>query len=175
MKRSGRLATLLVAALVLLLGFGASASARPVAYPVTGCSMVLVSSTEVVQGGSLVVSGTGFAPGAHLTIEFHSTVVVLAHVTTDADGAFSTTVTIPADAVGHHTITVSGGGEVCPIDPIQVNAHGTGGQPTPPPSITGVAIASLLVLAAALLFVGYVLNSRGSKKRKHRRPRHQAA
>ena len=168
MKRCARLVTLLVAALVLVLNFDASASAHPVSYPVNnGCAEVLVSSTVVPPGGQLGVAGTNFTPGVHLTIEWHSTVVILGHVTVDANGDFSTTVTVPANAVGNHIITVTGDGEVCPIDPIQVTSHGTGGKHAHRPSRTGVAIASLLILAACLVLVGSVLNA-SSKKRKRR-------
>ena len=56
-----------------------------------------LGATEVKQGADLTVSGSGFTPESELKVELHSDPVELGAVTVDADGAFSTTVTIPAD------------------------------------------------------------------------------
>ena len=68
-----------------------------------------VSTTTPTAGGTMTISGDGFAPGASLTITLHSDPVVLATATADANGAYSVTVTIPAATTpGTHQIVVSG-------------------------------------------------------------------
>ncbi|MBC9955297.1 metallophosphoesterase [Leucobacter sp. cx-42] len=57
-----------------------------------------LGATEVQQGADLTIAGTGFTPESELKVELHSDPVELGTATVDADGAFSTTVTIPADA-----------------------------------------------------------------------------
>ncbi len=75
----------------------------------TAGSAPSVSTSAPTAGGTITVSGDGFAPGASLTIELHSDAVVLATVTADVTGAYSATVTIPADtAAGAHEIVVAG-------------------------------------------------------------------
>ncbi|WP_050721680.1 endonuclease/exonuclease/phosphatase family protein [Microbacterium sp. GCS4] len=68
---------------------------------------VAIGAQSVVAGGTLKVSGSGFAAGTALRIELHSTPVALGSVTTSAAGEFATTVTIPAAIpAGAHTLVV---------------------------------------------------------------------
>ena len=68
-----------------------------------------VDTNTPVAGGMVTVSGGGFAPATQLTIQLHSTPVVLGSTTSDAYGNYSATVTIPADtAPGAHFVVVSG-------------------------------------------------------------------
>lgn len=68
-----------------------------------------VSTAAPTAGGTMTISGDGFAPGASLTIVLHSDPVALATATADANGAYSVTVTIPAGTTaGTHQIVVSG-------------------------------------------------------------------
>jgi alpha-L-fucosidase len=68
-----------------------------------------VSTSTPTAGGTMTISGDGFAPGASLTIVLHSDPVVLATATADANGAYSATVTIPVETTpGTHQIVVSG-------------------------------------------------------------------
>lgn len=85
---------------------------------------------DAVAGGEITIAGAGFAPGAALTIELHSTPVELATVTTDGGGAFQTTARIPADtAAGQHTIVVLRDGAALASLPLLVRAaDGTGGE-----------------------------------------------
>ena len=70
---------------------------------------VTLSTAAVQPGGSVHVTGSGFAPGEPVGIELHSTPVVLASVAANGDGVVDTTVTIPADApVGDHQIVLAG-------------------------------------------------------------------
>lgn len=75
--------------------------------PGTDAPAVLLGSPTVVAGGSLKVSGVGFAAGAELKLELRSTPIALGSVTASVAGEFSTTVTIPASvAAGAHTLVV---------------------------------------------------------------------
>lgn len=78
--------------------------------PGTATPTVTLSTTSVRAGGSLTVTGAGFDPHTALRIELHSTPVTLTEVFTDATGAFSARVTIPAaTGVGAHTLHVYAG------------------------------------------------------------------
>lgn len=77
-------------------------------YPPSACGLALGRS-QVRPGEALSVSGGGFRPNSAVTIVFRSAPVTLGSATTDASGAFTTTVTIPADATpGTHTIAATG-------------------------------------------------------------------
>lgn len=70
-------------------------------------SMTWGSATDFHPGDSLSISGADVPPGSTVDIEMHSTPVLLGSTTAKADGTFSTSVTIPADAEpGAHTIVV---------------------------------------------------------------------
>jgi len=60
-------------------------------------------------GMELTITGTGFKPNATVTITYTTETITLATVTTDANGAFSVTATIPPSVAGNHTITVTDG------------------------------------------------------------------
>ena len=75
--------------------------------PETENPTVVLGSQTVAAGGSLRVSGTGFAAGAQLRLELHSTPVSLGAVTVSAAGGFATTVRIPASvSAGAHTLVL---------------------------------------------------------------------
>ena len=71
----------------------------------------------------LTVTGGGFAPFATITLGFYSTPTTLGTVAADASGAFTTKVTVPADALGHHTIAAAGTGSNG--DPLYLSASTT--------------------------------------------------
>lgn len=88
-------------------GFPVAPGARP---PANG-QLVLGSppqTTQIVEGGQLVVSGSGFHPTSNLTLALYSTPQTLASITTDAAGSFRTTVTVPQGSVGDHTVSAIG-------------------------------------------------------------------
>jgi hypothetical protein len=80
--------------------------------PAQTCSASTTSTVDTVTplaGGPITVSGGGFMPSTELTIELHSTPVVLGTTTTDGFGNYTTTVTIPADTEpGVHQLVVTG-------------------------------------------------------------------
>ena len=66
------------------------------------------SGAALRASSSIVVSGTGFAPGEVVTITVRSTPIVLGHVSADSVGGMTTTVTLPSTlSAGVHTITAS--------------------------------------------------------------------
>ena len=68
-----------------------------------------LSATQVVAGGQLTVSGTGFEPGETVEATLHSTPIDLGTVTADANGAVSLTFTVPADLEpGVHSVDLVG-------------------------------------------------------------------
>ena len=70
---------------------------------------IAASSGSAVQGGTVTVTGSGFAPGETVALELHSDVVALGETTADATGAVSAVVTVPASApVGAHHIVAIG-------------------------------------------------------------------
>ena len=80
----------------------ASAQTCTVAPPAT-------STTTPSAGESITITGDGFAPNTTLTIELHSTPVVLATTQTDSAGNYSVIVVIPADTPpGAHEIVARG-------------------------------------------------------------------
>ncbi|MDQ1392352.1 MAG: large repetitive protein [Acidimicrobiaceae bacterium] len=68
-----------------------------------------VASPSARRGQSVRISGSGFRPGAKITITFHSVSVVLGTTIADAQGRFSATVLVPTDAPpGEHHIEANG-------------------------------------------------------------------
>ncbi|WP_220700528.1 ParB-like protein [Mycetocola lacteus] len=94
-------------------------------------------SGELRPGATVKVSGTGFAPNVEgFALELHSAPVRLATVTTDANGAFAESVTIPADAAAgaHRIVVLWNGAEVSGSDvTVQPAVDAT---PTPDPGTT---------------------------------------
>ncbi|MGH3689333.1 MAG: endonuclease/exonuclease/phosphatase family protein [Microbacterium sp.] len=77
------------------------------ATPEPGQPSLEIGSVSVAAGASVTVEGTNFPAAAALRIELRSTPVQLGTVTTDAAGAFRTTVTVPAGTTpGAHSLVV---------------------------------------------------------------------
>ncbi|HEV3226159.1 MAG TPA: hypothetical protein VGZ52_04970 [Acidimicrobiales bacterium] len=67
------------------------------------------SSSNVATGGSLTLSGDGFAPNSTITIEIHTDPISLGTAVADSTGHFEKQVTLPiAVAAGQHTVTAVG-------------------------------------------------------------------
>ena len=67
-----------------------------------------VSNATPSAGSEITVSGEGFAPTSPVQITIASSPQLLATVESDASGAFSVTVSIPASLSGQHTISATG-------------------------------------------------------------------
>lgn len=123
---------------------------------------VLSSSSVTLTGGEFVVSGGGLTPGSDVTIELHSTPVLLGTVTADASGAFSLRVpALPAGvAFGAHRIvaTATSPGGVVRVAEVAVTVPrpATAVQPAALPA-TGTDSAGPLAAALLLLAAGGAL------------------
>lgn len=175
--------SLIFAAVLALLGFvvpATSAAAAPVAYPVTICATLSVSTTTPLVGASITVAGVNFDPNATIKIELESKPWLLATVKSDAQGSFTVTVKLPAGVLGAHLIVAIGGntqGQAsCPADPSQLlhiqgvgggqtGGGGTGGTNGSGTAFTGIDVLLLVLLAAALLGVGVAINRSGKRRK----------
>jgi hypothetical protein len=158
--------------------------AAPVAAPVAppGCPGVepvtmptlSISTTTPFAGQTITVAGAAFAPNRALTITLRPKSTVLANVTTAANGAFSTKVTIPANVTGTQTIATSAGASAagCPLDPITIQiASVVTTPPTSPLGSTGVDVLTAVAVALVLICAGLMLTRGG---RRHARGAHTA-
>lgn len=145
---------------------------------------ITLSAGEVEQGDELTVSGTGFGSGEELRVVLNSDPIDLGGVIADADGAFSQTVTVPADApVGDHVITVGStsaplrvlAAAAAPVDPVDPVDPGEPTDPAPsspaPPasqprlaeSGAHPALPPMSAAALALLLAGALLMLRARR------------
>jgi hypothetical protein len=112
-------------------------------------------AVQTVHGGSLVtLLGSGFRPGASITITFHSTPSTVGRVVADAAGSFSATVTVPSGASpGRHHLVATGmsrtGRVTSLVTPLRVvPLAGAPARRTPTvTTLTMVAVAVLLPVA----------------------------
>ncbi len=159
--------------------------------PPAAVPTIVVDDTSVQQGGLVTVTGTGFAPGAELTIWLESEPLLVGAVTADAQGGFTLTFAVPAGfPVGEHHVVVRAGDTVlaqsqtvtvsaAAVDPGPGNPAGPGvpagpGRPVVPAGSGGSGLAAtgadgwqnLVPLAIILLFGGagamLLLRRRGS-------------
>jgi hypothetical protein len=94
-----------------------------------------IDTTTPTAGGTLAVSGGGFASHTPLTIELHSTPVVLGDAMSDDGGSYSTTVVIPAGTVaGAHEIVVTGLGPSGEVRTSSVTITVTATETVSPPN-----------------------------------------
>jgi LPXTG-motif cell wall-anchored protein len=135
----------------------AQATVTATAVPVPA---VQLSTPSVQAGGSLTISGTGFAGLTTFTVVLHSNPVTLGTVTTSGAGTFSIHVTIPGGtSAGSHDILVGG----TRYATLQVTVASA---PTGLPA-TGLDVSGSVSLAALLLAAGLALLIR--RRRRHPR------
>ena len=133
---------------------GTSATSAADLFTYSPVATLTLSSSSVDSGGTVTVSGSGFAPSTAFDVVLHSTPVTLTTVTTDLAGEFSTTVTIPTGIpAGAHTI-VAGGASIA-LTVVDPALAATGSDPSAP-----------LGLAAGLLAIGLVLAAAGVRRRR---------
>lgn len=159
-------AALLMACGVLLISAG-TASANP--YPPTSGCTVSVSDQSVTAGQTTTVTGSGFAANhsVGLTVGGAS----LGSATTDGNGSFSTTVTMPSSlAAGRHQIVAHAASQTCSftlastagVDSVQVTRNDGGST-----AFTGVAVLTWSVVAVALLASGLLFVVIGRRRREN--------
>ncbi|MGI8677099.1 MAG: hypothetical protein ACR2LX_00135 [Jatrophihabitans sp.] len=176
--------------------FGPAPSA--VAYPVATCSTLSVSTTTPNPGETITVTGNNFRPNTsvQLVLRAHTGSSgfvelkglqadaqdsLLKTVRTDAQGSFSTTVTLPSSATsGGYDLVATTGFETAgqcsgsPLVSLTIGAanagpagnnggtNGGGGT-----AFTGVNILIMLIVAGALIGTGVALNRRSNSRKLH--------
>jgi hypothetical protein len=177
-KIRAALALAVLALGLALVGPATSAQATPahaaLAYPPTTCSTLSVSTTHPAVGAKITVTGANFVPNHSVKLILRTHTYFLVALTTDANGAFSVQVQLPAGVTGHHKIIAIGGspnGNGCPPDPFQIiDIHGPGSptatssQPGGPTAFTGLDIGALLGAAALLIAAGVLFTRRGRNR-----------
>jgi hypothetical protein len=134
-----------------------------------------------VQGGQLVITSSGWAPGSTVTLWLYSEPRMLAEVAVDASGSFTVTATIPPDMTpGEHllqlvgptpegelrvlaigmVVEVVGGDEVAEPDVPGVPGEIGPDEDSPVPSASGRGRVVLLVTLLLLLFSGVLVAAR---------------
>src|SRR5579875_1541416 len=163
----------LIAALVAVLVPLAGSVDVAHAYPPKICPTLSTSTTNPRPGERITVSGSHFQSDSRVTIALDSRSTVLGHATTNSRGSFSTTVTIPANRTGKHTIKAFGAQHVnvpsCSGQASQSlliqsagesssassgggsGGGGSGGSGPGGTAFTGLDILALLLLAALLI------------------------
>ncbi len=96
---------------------------------------IVAGSGSVAQGGTVTVTGTGFAADEKVEFVLHSDPIVLGEATADAAGAVSATLTVPASApVGDHQLIATGAlsqrSATVALAVTAANAGGSGGGGT---------------------------------------------
>jgi LPXTG-motif cell wall-anchored protein len=131
---------------------------------------VKASSTTVTAGGQITLSGNGWKAGSTVTLTLNSTPVALGTATVDASGAFTKTVTIPADtAAGTHTITVSGTDPAGAPRTVSVTITVSAAATTAAPAAstlprTGSSSMPITLAGLALLVLGALLVLQGRRR-----------
>jgi tripartite-type tricarboxylate transporter receptor subunit TctC len=132
------------------------------------------NTTTVGPGGTITLNGTGFQPGETVTLQLFSTPVTLGASMANSQGAFTTTVTIPANTTpGNHTIVATGNtsGATASFAIVVTGASATGGSTTGGASsggslaFTGADIAAMAGIGAIALALGGMLVFAGRRRR----------
>ena len=137
------------------------------AYP-QQCVGISSSSGSVPPGGTITLSGHGYAPGSTVTINVCGIETIT--VTADSSGDFTTTITIPSGTPAQScTITASGTGSNGQTVTSSTTVTITSGTTVPPPA-TGEPWAAVLywVLAGAAGLAGFMMFEIGRRRRKIR-------
>ena len=138
----------------LLLVAGPASAAYPPDAPSIG-----TASSSVPNGGSTTVTGSGWEPGATVSLTIASTPQSLGTVSVASDGTFSKDVTLPCLDDGTHTVTASGTGSSGAASSASTTITVTGSCDPSGGTLphTGSNAASLFTLAAGLVLLGAVL------------------
>ncbi len=165
-------AALVAAMIATVVAMLHATSATAATYPPTTCATISVSTTTPHVGEAIAVTGANFKPNVTVTLKLTPADEIVGTPRTDADGKFSTTITMPADSEGNQLLSAVGEPKVCPADPIHLVVSGNGGSSSSggggggqPPAMTGLDVALLIGIALALLGAG-VLFTRGGKHRR---------
>lgn len=120
---------------------------------VRGKGQLKLGASSVAAGGTVTIAGSGLDENQAIALELHSTPVSLGSVTTNGDGAFSATVTIPADTTPgeHHVVAIlADGSQITAAITVAAAGSGTGSGL----ALTGADSGSFILLAVVLLALG---------------------
>jgi hypothetical protein len=129
---------------------------------------IQANTSSTTPGGSVDVTGSGFCLNCTITLTLHSNPVTLGTTTSDGNGSFSTSVSIPSGTEpGSHAIVATDPDGDSASTAILVSAT-TG--PTIAASsglaFTGADIAALSAIGAVALAVGGMLILTGRRRRR---------
>jgi len=115
-----------------------------------GGSGIVVSDASPSAGGSVTVTGSGFAPNSDVDLFILSTPVLLGTFKADASGVVTAVVALPNGLTGDHTLRLVG---VAPSQDalslekaIKIGPTGAGALPTTGSDTWGTARTALIVL-----------------------------
>jgi hypothetical protein len=158
-KRLAAVVMVAICMIVAAVSFAGSASAYP---PGTSPAIALDHNSGPV-GDAVVVTGTHFTPNSTARLEFHSTIVLLPSLPTDANGEFTVTIHVPDVALGPHEVV---GVDISTSETASAAftvtaAAGAGGST----ANTGVAVVGIASVGL-VLFVGGALMLMAGRRRK---------
>jgi 5'-nucleotidase len=171
-RRGARILAFVAAAAFVVFGlWQSSASADP--YPPSQSCSLSSSDVDVHGGETLTVTGSGFPASTSVHLTIHSSPLVdLGSVTSDGNGSFVDSVTIPASINGSgHRIVADAANTSCSFDPFGsagvagVSTHRTVRNGSGALASTGFATLSASVIAVALLGGGLTLVLLGRRRR----------
>jgi hypothetical protein len=150
-----------------LLAVPAIANAAP--YPPTGGCSLSTGDSTVAPGERVTITGSGFPALATVQLSVESSGSALGSVTTDADGSFTSAVTVPSNVSGAERIVASSRGTSCLFGlsgPAGAPASGSSdGSANSATATTGVAAISATLAALALLGGGLAFLVLGRRRR----------
>lgn len=167
----------MVGALLLAMSWQSSASADPAYPPTNSCSFSSADGSSFTPGEQVTLLGSGYGSNEQVQLSIHSQNESLGTVTTDANGGFQTTVTIPADlGSGSHVLTASSPSASCSFDPtVGTSSHntkhlGVAGVSTSKPNSSGLAstgfqTATAVTLGVVILGGGVLLMVVGRRRK----------
>jgi len=119
--------------------------------PPASAAVAPLSATSYVlhRGARVTLAGSGFSPGAAITVTFHSTPVLVGQTKATSHGAFSLVVAVPRSAAGgvHHFVAV-GRGPTGKMTELTATIQVVG---VPAPGTLSSSAQRAVLLAAALL------------------------
>jgi hypothetical protein len=124
--------------------------AGAVSYPPTSCSLQLASGATATAGGSIGVTGSGFAPNSAVTLAVNGEKV--GQTTASGSGTINTTVVIPSNAKSPVTISASPPG--CSVTVALTAAAVTAAKPL---AFTGSDSEPLVIAGIVAVALGSVL------------------
>ncbi|MFC7482300.1 hypothetical protein ACFQX7_22960 [Luedemannella flava] len=140
----------------------------PDTLPESDGPLTLPGGTTIRAGGSVLITGEGFAPNTPVTIGIYSDPVVLGTTWSNDEGEIRAVVTIPRNMSGDHTIVAAGEdgfGQVIYLTvPVSIEeaigsggSGGSGGGSGGGLPITGVAVAGISLTGVALVGAGVMM------------------